>query len=128
METVSIDIEKYDSYVKISLIGAFIAPSFQSFAEKIRKIITEGTNDQRYLVVDLTRVTIFTSACLDSLFAEKKRADSFEWNLVIVTPNEQMRELFELTGFNRFFPLYRSIDEFLNKRKNNTSLVRKLRA
>lgn len=69
--------------------------------------------DADIVVVDLTRVSFMDAAALGCLVGLKKRLRARDrLGIVrIVTPNRRIQRLFQITGLNKIFNLFQSIED-----------------
>jgi anti-sigma B factor antagonist len=69
--------------------------------------------DADIVVVDLTRVSFMDAAALGCLVGLKKRLRARDrLGIVrIVTPNRRIQRLFHITGLNKIFNLFQSIED-----------------
>lgn len=65
----------------------------------------------RELVVDLTKVEYLDSTALGVLIGGLKRMREMDGNMVLVCPSPRIRRVFEITGLDKIFDIYNSVDE-----------------
>jgi anti-anti-sigma factor len=63
------------------------------------------------IVVDLTGVTFVDSTALAALLRAHRRLASEDRELVLVAADPTIRKLFDVTGFDRLFRIFASVDE-----------------
>jgi anti-anti-sigma factor len=108
--------EDRGGYVLLALSGAFASTGFAKLRDSMARVVEKEAKEERYLVLDLAKTTLLTSSCLEAMYSARKQGEANKWTVVITSANEDMVELFELTGFDRFFPMYRDIDAFVKEK------------
>ncbi|WP_392972948.1 anti-sigma factor antagonist [Streptomyces sp. LN245] len=88
-------------------------------APRIREILVDLVNQGRFhLVVDVTAVEFFDSGGQGVLVGGLKRVRAHEGALVLVMRSERTRRQFRITGLNKIFPIFDTVDravEFLGR-------------
>ena len=80
-------------------------------APKLREQLVELVNDGSYhLVVDMEGVDFLDSTGLGVLVGGLKRLRSHEGDLTLVCTQHRILKVFEITGLNRAFSIYDSVD------------------
>ncbi|MFF3418781.1 anti-sigma factor antagonist [Streptomyces sp. NPDC002698] len=95
-------------------------PEFDTYvAPRIREILVDLVNQGRFhLVVDVTAVEFFDSGGQGVLVGGLKRVRAHEGALVLVMRSERTRSQFRVTGLNKIFPIFDTVDravEFLGR-------------
>ena len=67
-------------------------------APMLEKSLTENLNDVTELIIDLANLEYISSAGLRVLLAAQKQMNG-KGNMVVRNVNEEIREVFEMTGF-----------------------------
>ncbi len=88
-------------------IDLYTAPEFK---ERMTEIIDEG---KTRVVVDLTQATFIDSTTLGVLVGGVKRLRPAGGSLALVSTDENITKIFEITGLDRVFPIHASRDEAL---------------
>jgi|GEM_PF-5556787 len=116
--TDSFSIENHDhgSYTVLSFSGAFASTGFAHLREALKKALAGGDDSESYIVIDISRATLLTSSCLEAIYMAKKEGESKRRHCIIVAPTPDMQELFAVTGFDKFVPVYTSMDNFLSEK------------
>lgn len=70
-------------------------------------------NDASRIVVDMTDVHFIDSSALGVLIGAVKRLHSREGRLVLVSLDENVNWIFQITGLNNVFDIYPTLDEAL---------------
>lgn len=65
----------------------------------------------RQVIIDLTKVEYFDSTALGVLIGGLKRMRERDGNLSLICPNPRIRRVFEITGLDKIFDIYNSVDE-----------------
>lgn len=89
-------------------IDVYTAPELR---ERVVHLIDNGT---RHLIIDLSQVTFLDSTGLGALVGSLKRLRTHGGSLKLVTSTERVMEIFRITGLNRAFALYPSVDDAMN--------------
>jgi len=88
-------------------IDLYTAPEFK---ERMSEIIDEG---KTRVVVDLSQATFIDSTTLGVLVGGVKRLRPAGGSLSLVSTDENITKIFEITGLDRVFPIHSSRDEAL---------------
>jgi anti-sigma B factor antagonist len=94
----------------IALEGEVDIYSAPQFKEALLAGIEDGATT---IVVDLGRVTFIDSTALGVLVSGAKRVRPKNGRLDIVCTDENITRIFEITGLDRIFGIYRTRDEAL---------------
>jgi anti-sigma B factor antagonist len=94
----------------IALAGEVDLHTCPEFKEELLRVIGDGATT---VVVDLTATTFIDSTALGVLLrgVERLRAEGGRLGVVCVDPS--MKKIFEVTGLDRVFSIYRSREEAL---------------
>jgi anti-sigma B factor antagonist len=98
-----------DSYV-ISLAGEVDLYTAPEFKERLVQVIEDG---KKHLVVDLSKATFIDSTTLGVLVGGVKRLRPTGGALSLVCTDQNISKIFEITGLDRVFPIYKSREEAL---------------
>ncbi len=90
--------------------GVVDSATLEDFFRAISGIFTGGTKN---VVLDVSHMSFISSGGLSVLQDAHKKAESRGGKVLIAGVNEQIRELFEVVGFHKIFPLYRDLDAAL---------------
>jgi anti-sigma B factor antagonist len=81
---------------------------------RVRQILSDAARDQeRPLVIDLTRCQFIDSTGLATLLHGAKPAQNGESNVALVCVPGEVRKLLELTAIDRTIPVYETLDDAL---------------
>jgi anti-sigma B factor antagonist len=89
-------------------IDVYTAPQLR---ERLIALVDDGA---RLVIVDLSRVDFLDSTGLGVLVGGLKRLRSVGGELVLVCSHERLLKIFRITGLDRVFTLYASVDEAVN--------------
>jgi anti-sigma B factor antagonist len=90
-------------------IDVYTAPRLR---QSIVDLVEAGTP---HIVVDMSRVDFLDSTGLGVLVEGLKRIRSREGTLSIIATQEKIRKIFDITGLNKAFPIYRSVEDALGE-------------
>lgn len=65
----------------------------------------------KQVIIDLTKVEYFDSTALGVLIGGLKRMRERDGNLSLICPNPRIKRVFEITGLDKIFDIYNSVDE-----------------
>jgi anti-sigma B factor antagonist len=88
-------------------VDLYAAPEFK---ERISRVIDRGASR---VIVDLSRVTFMDSTGLGVLVGALKRIRAASADLLLIVTDYDIERLFELTGLDGTFRIYRSRDDAL---------------
>jgi anti-anti-sigma factor len=115
-QSFTLDTVEHEAYTVLSLKGAFATVGFSELKKKLDSILNQPAPAPRFLLLDLSGTTLLTSSCLEAIYLARKSGEQNNWECVIVSPAEDVVELFTVTGFDRFIPVYAAIDAFLTEK------------
>ena len=98
-----------DAYV-ISLAGEVDLYTAPEFKQQLLEVIAQGG---RQVVVDFTDATFIDSTTLGVLVGGVKRLRTKDGELSLVCSDRNIAKIFEITGLDRVFAIYRTRDEAL---------------
>ena len=98
-----------DAFV-ISLAGEVDLYTAPEFKQQLLEVIDQGGRD---VVVDLSDTTFIDSTTLGVLVGGVKRLRTNDGQLALVCSDRNITKIFEITGLDRVFPIYKSRDEAL---------------
>lgn len=98
--------------IKIYEVGAVLDTS-TSAAEQ-QNILALLENNQ-YVALDLSRCTYVSSAGLRVMLYTYKVAKAQGGWVDLIGVSEAIREVMTMTGFDKFFTFYRTVDECINQ-------------
>ena len=74
--------------------------------------------NESFFAVDLSETTLLDSSALSVLINLKKRVAEKGGKLILLGPNQEISEMFEVVGFNKIIPVYNSIQHYLQSDEN----------
>lgn len=93
----------------IKLSGVINTENSQEVRDNITHVLKNGT---KIVLVDCQDVTFMDSSALGALVLAFKTLRAAGTKLFLCSINEQVRILFELTGMDNVFEIFKSQDEF----------------
>lgn len=82
---------------------------------QVRELLSEAARDEdKPLVIDLTRCDFVDSTGLATLLHGAKPAQNGESNVALVSVGGEVRKLLELTAIDRTIPVYETLDGALD--------------
>ena len=94
----------------ISLGGEVDLYTAPEFKERMVQVIEDG---KKRVVVDLSEATFIDSTTLGVLVGGVKRLRPAGGSLSLISTDENITKIFEITGLDRVFPIHSSRDEAL---------------
>jgi anti-anti-sigma factor len=96
----------------LTLTGRLDAEAAQELAERCDQLIQ---NQTRTLIVDVGTLGYLSSAGLRTLLGAGKNLQSQNRKLVLVAAPGPVRQIIEVAGFDKIFPIYATVDEAVNQ-------------
>ncbi len=90
--------------------GEINITTYEQLEQKAREAFNAGTRD---LLLDLTEVTFVDSTGLGALIGTRRRVHAFHGSLGLVIPNEAVMKVFTITGLEKVFDIYDTLDAAL---------------
>lgn len=103
-----IDIKREDNRAIVGLKGEIDVYTAPRFKESMISLIENGCHD---LIIDLQGVNFMDSTGLGALVGGLKRVKPLGGSLVLVCSQSKILKILELTGLNKEFPIYDSLEE-----------------
>ena len=88
--------------------------NYQQVQDELEAILEKGCS----LVIDMTACNYVSSMGLRVLLYSKKVAASKGNNCYLVGVNDEVKDVMDVTGFNNFFEIYNTMEEFKEKVMN----------
>jgi anti-sigma B factor antagonist len=104
---ISTDRLRDDAYV-ISLAGEVDLYTAPEFKQQLLDVIAKGG---KQVVVDFTNTTFIDSTTLGVLVGGVKRLRTNDGRLALVCSDRNITKIFEITGLDRVFTIYKTRDE-----------------
>lgn len=99
---------KLDGAMVVTPRGSLDSNTSRQFEERLFSLIRQGDNR---LIIDLEDVDYISSAGLRVIIKAVKELKQGEGQLILCSMKDYIRELFELSGFASFLPIYPSLEE-----------------
>jgi len=94
----------------VSLTGEIDLSNHAALRAGLNDLIVNGAVD---LVLDMSGVTFIDSTGLGALIGTRRRAHAFRGSLAIVLTDKTSLRVFEITGLDKVFDLYPTVDSAL---------------
>jgi len=108
-----IDVEQRDSFTVLSPRGEVdFATGPQLKQAIVETLVAGGVN----LVVNLQDVDFIESTGLGALISGRRRAHALQGSLRLVCTEDQLLKIFRITGLDKVFSIYDSIEEATGQR------------
>jgi anti-anti-sigma factor len=92
--------------------GRIDGSSGPALDEEISKSIASGANR---MLLDMTAVEYISSAGLRVVLHAAKQIKSLGGQLVLCSLNDQIKDVFDISGFSRFLDIFHSRDEAVSR-------------
>ena len=115
----SIRVVKEDLYTCCVVSGSVLSSSFRELQVAIEKILEERVDKRKYIIIDFSRVTIFSSTGINVINSRVEQIKTSMWDLVIISPEQGDSNLLEMTGLNRIYTVYPLLETFLKEKGIN---------
>lgn len=86
-------------------VDVYTAPQLK---QQMITLLEAGT---KQMLIDLTQVEYFDSTALGVLIGGLKRMRERDGNLALVCPSPRIRRVFEITGLDKIFDIYNTMDD-----------------
>jgi anti-sigma B factor antagonist len=103
-----IDVEQRDHHTVLSPQGDVDFATGPELRQQITDTLVSGDVN---LVVDLLGVDFIESTGLGALIGGRRRAQALNGSLSLVCDEEQLLRIFEITGLDKVFDIYATVDE-----------------
>lgn len=116
-EKFSVTIESYDSYAVLTPVGPVLGSGIVQLREALDEYLKAPAQN---LLIELSGILYFTSGALDVLLKARKKAMDHRCRVVLVSSQEEIQELIEITGCKALFPFYNSLDAAIRELQLNS--------
>ena len=96
----------------IAVEGRLDAVSAPAFDTELETLLEAG---EKTFVLDFQNLEYISSAGLRSILAVTKRLRGLEGRISLSSLKDIVREVFQISGFNKIIPIYDSTDEALSE-------------
>lgn len=86
-------------------VDVYTAPQLK---QQMINLLESGAKE---MIVDLTKVDYLDSTALGVLIGGLKRMREMDGNMVLVCPSPRIRRVFEITGLDKIFDIYNSVED-----------------
>jgi len=98
--------------VTLSLKGRLDARTSKLLEETLLGLINEA--NERLFVIDFQGLEYISSAGLRVLLVAAKGLKSKNGKIVLAALNDHLQKVFDITGFQGIFPIYKNVEEAMN--------------
>lgn len=102
--------EKQNDILILGLHGRMDSMTSRTVEEKLLGLIEQG---ERFLVIDCAQLAYISSAGLRVFLMAAKRVTQVKGKMVLTTLNDEVRQVFDLTGFSSILQICRSREDAL---------------
>ncbi|XHH08139.1 MAG: STAS domain-containing protein [Candidatus Bathyarchaeia archaeon] len=110
----SIVVTSFDDSKIVVLMKRFDAYTASSVEAELTRLITEGT---KKIVCDFSQTEYLASAGLRVLITASKSLQKTNGRIILCSLRPYVLEVFEISGLNRIFKIYESVDAALQALK-----------
>jgi anti-anti-sigma factor len=107
---------KQDGFVEYKLEGRL---DTRNYPETEKKLMEGIENGERVMLLDLSNLSYISSSGLRVLLMVLKKLHALKGTIVLLGLQDQIKEIFEISGFNKFFDIYdersKAIEVLINK-------------
>lgn len=86
-------------------VDVYTAPQLK---QQMINLLESGAKE---MIVDLSKVDYLDSTALGVLIGGLKRMREMDGNMVLVCPSPRIRRMFEITGLDKIFDIYNSVED-----------------
>ena len=109
--SLEITLKELNNVVIISLIGTLDSNTSPEAEVEINRSLENGANK---MAIDLENTRYVSSAGLRIFLATAKKMMAKSGSLILCQPNDIVKEILHVSGFNKIIEVRRSVDEALN--------------
>ncbi len=102
--------KKQDNFSVFKLTGRLDSNTSLSFEKKLFEAIENGT---RHMVLDFEGLDYISSAGLRVILKTTKNLKNTNGRLVLCSMQDYVKEVFEISGFDSFLPIVKTVDDAL---------------
>jgi anti-anti-sigma factor len=102
--------QKINSAIILQLDGRLDLSSLDLFEKKMNSFIEMGYEK---IILDCSKLSYISSAGLRILVMEQKKEKVKNGEIILFGINENIKRIFEISGYYRIFPVFNSKDEAL---------------
>ncbi|MFN0088359.1 MAG: STAS domain-containing protein [Blastocatellia bacterium] len=109
--------DRHESVVVVGLQGRMDSSTARIVEEKMIALIDQG---ESHLVIDCAQLDYISSAGLRVFLMAAKRLTQARGKLVLATMNDDVKQVFDMTGFSSIFQICRSREEAINSHRQES--------
>lgn len=109
--------DRHESVVVVGLQGRMDSSTARIVEEKMISLIDQG---ESHLVVDCAQLDYISSAGLRVFLMAAKRLTQARGKLVLATMNDDVKQVFDMTGFSSIFQICGSKEEAINSHRQGS--------
>lgn len=115
MGAFSIEHTIQNRYIHCVVTGAVLTTSYKQLYDGLERALKkcEGV---LYFVVDYSHVTMFTSTCINVLITLQENITANGYELVLISTQNDINDILDITGFTQVYPVYDSMQLFLQEK------------
>lgn len=102
--------KKSENYSVFKLTGRLDSNTSLGFEKKLFESIENGT---QHMILDFEELDYISSAGLRVILKATKNLKHTDGRLVLCAMQDYVKEVFEISGFDSFLPIVKSVDEAL---------------
>ena len=102
-----ITIQEKENYVLVTLNGRLDTSNYEDFSNQLNTFIESGT---KFLVIDLKNLEYISSSGLRVFLSTLKTLRSIEGDVILCCMNNNIKSVFEISGFISLFRIEDNID------------------
>ena len=99
--------QEKENYVLVSLTGRLDTSNYEDFSKQLNTLIESGT---KFLVINLNELKYISSSGLRVFLSTLKTLRAIEGDVVLCCMNQNIKSVFEVSGFISLFRVEDSID------------------
>lgn len=111
-----ITIIKKEKYVHCVTGGSMLISSYKKMYDCIKNIISENLQHKMFLVLDFSKIDIVSSTCINIITSLRQDIMASDFELIIISPENDSKELFEITGLSNIYHIYATLNDFLKEK------------
>ncbi len=108
-----VNINNQDKINIISIKGRIDVNTVQKLEQELSALMDKGKN---HLLADMMKVTFMSSAGLRVFLSVLKRTKENGGNFKLAGLREDVKKIFNMTGFTNLFEIYSTVDEAIRER------------
>jgi anti-sigma B factor antagonist len=115
-ETKQFSVDELGGILIISISGKIDASSSDYYEEELKTRIDSGI---KKIILNMAQLSYISSAGLRTILVAQKRIKQSGGIIVLTDMQSGPADVFKMTGFDRLFPVFDSVDDAINFIKTN---------